>query len=86
MGVGVGLVVLGATGYTPNAVQTDTVRLALRVPLRPGALRHATCLAIIIALYYPISGDIHGRIRAAIHRRQAGYIVSDPLKPAETIG
>jgi steroid 5-alpha reductase family enzyme len=29
-------------------------------------------LAIAIAIYYPISGEIHGRIRAAIGRRQAG--------------
>jgi GPH family glycoside/pentoside/hexuronide:cation symporter len=85
VGVGVGLAVLGATGYTPNVAQTDTVRLALRVLY---ALVPSVCnlLAIAIALYYPISGDIHGRIRAAIDRRQAGHIVADPLKPAETIG
>ncbi len=85
IGVGVGLAVLGATGYTPNVPQTDTVRLALRVLY---ALVPSVCniVAIAIALYYPISGDIHVRIRLAIDRRQAGHIVADPLKPAETIG
>jgi GPH family glycoside/pentoside/hexuronide:cation symporter len=79
------LAVLGAVGYTPNAVQTDTVRLTLRVLY---ALVPSVCnlLAIAIAVYYPISGEIHGRIRAAIGRRQAGHVVADPLKPAETIG
>jgi GPH family glycoside/pentoside/hexuronide:cation symporter len=85
VGVGVGLAVLGAAGYTPNADQTDTVRLTLRILY---ALVPSVCnlLAIAIAIYYPISGEIHGRIRAAIGRRQAGHAVADPLKPAETIG
>ncbi len=85
VGVGVGLAVLGAVGYTPNAVQTDAVQLTLRVLY---ALVPSVCnlLAIAIAVYYPISGKIHGRIRAAISRRQAGHRVADPLKPAETIG
>jgi GPH family glycoside/pentoside/hexuronide:cation symporter len=85
VGVGVGLAALGAVGYTPNAQQTESVRLALRVLY---ALVPSVCnlLAIGIALYYPISGEMHGRIRSAIGRRQAGLVVSDPLKPAETIG
>lgn len=85
IGVGVSLAVLGAVGYTPNAAQTETVRLTLRVLY---ALVPSICnlLAIAIALYYPISGDIHGRIRAAISQRQAGQPFSDPLKPVQTIG
>ncbi|MFO7715004.1 MFS transporter [Desulfosarcina sp.] len=85
IGVGVGLAVLGAVGYTPNAIQTDMVRLTLRILY---ALIPSVCnlLAIAIAVYYPISGDMHSRIRAAIGRRQAGHAVADPLKPAETIG
>jgi GPH family glycoside/pentoside/hexuronide:cation symporter len=43
-------------------------------------------LAIAIALYYPISGEIHTRIRSAIRRRQQGHSVADPLQPARTIG
>ena len=84
VGVGVGLAVLGAVGYTPNVQQTETVRLTLRVLY---ALVPSLCnlLAIGIALYYPISGDMHGRIRAAIDRRLSGESVSDPLKPARTI-
>ena len=85
IGVGVGLAVLGATGYTPNVPQTDTVRLALRILY---ALVPSVCnlLAIGIALYYPISGEIHARIRSAIGQRQAGQVVLDPLKPSQTIG
>lgn len=85
VGVGVGLAALGAVGYTPNAQQTDNVLLALRVLY---ALVPSVCnlLAIAIALYYPISGAMHGRIRSAIRQRQAGHIVADPLKPAQTIG
>ena len=85
VGVGIGLAVLGAAGYTPNAAQTDTVRFTLRVLY---ALVPSVCnlLAIAIAVYYPISGEIHGRIRAAIDRKKAGHVVADPLKPAETIG
>jgi glycoside/pentoside/hexuronide:cation symporter, GPH family len=85
VGVGLGLAVLGAVGYTPNAVQTESVRLTLRILY---ALVPSVCnlLAIVIALYYPITNDIHGRIRAAIDRRQTGHVVTDPLKPAETNG
>ncbi|MGD9309623.1 MAG: MFS transporter [Desulfosarcina sp.] len=85
IGVGVGLAVLGGVGYTPNADQSESVRLTLRVLY---ALVPSICnlLAICIALYYPISGDVHGRIRAAINRRQSGQSVTDPLQPAHTIG
>ncbi|BBO72039.1 MFS transporter [Desulfosarcina alkanivorans] len=84
-GVGVGLAVLGAVGYTPNAQQSESVRLALRILY---ALVPSVCnlLAIVIALYYPISGDIHARIRSAIRRRESGLSVADPLKPARNTG
>jgi GPH family glycoside/pentoside/hexuronide:cation symporter len=85
IGVGVGLAALGSVGYAPNAQQTEAVQFTLRVLY---ALVPSLCnlLAIAIALYYPISGDIHGRIRSAIDRRQAGQPVADPLQPANTIG
>ncbi len=85
VGVGVGLAVLGAVGYTPNVQQPETVQFTLRVLY---ALVPSLCnlLAIAIALYYPISGEIHARIRSAIQRRQQGHSVADPLQPARTIG
>jgi GPH family glycoside/pentoside/hexuronide:cation symporter len=78
LGVGVGLAVLGAIGYTPNAPQSESVLIALRVLY---ALVPSICnlIAIAIALYYPISGDVHARIRLAIGRKQAGQLVADPL-------
>ena len=83
VGVGVGLAVLGAVGYTPNAQQNETVKLTLRLLY---ALVPSVCnlLAIGIALNYPISATIHGRIRSAIDRRRAGEMVPDPLKPIQT--
>ncbi len=78
IGVGVGLAVLGAVGYTPNAPQSESVLMALRV-LYAFVPSICNLLAIVIALYYPISGNVHGRIRDAIGRRQAGQPVADPL-------
>jgi len=78
IGVGVGLAVLGAVGYTPNAPQNESVLMALRILY---ALVPSVCnlLAIVIALYYPISGEVHARIRSAIGRQQGGQPVADPL-------
>lgn len=81
VGVGIGLAVLGAAGYTPNVEQTEGVRLALRILY---ALVPSICnlVAIAIIAFYPISGPVHGRIRRAIEQKQAGKWVDDPLKPA----
>jgi GPH family glycoside/pentoside/hexuronide:cation symporter len=78
IGVGVGLAVLGAVGYTPNAPQDESVVFALRVLY---ALVPSICnlLAIAVALAYPISGQVHARIRSAIERKQAGRDAADPL-------
>jgi GPH family glycoside/pentoside/hexuronide:cation symporter len=85
VGVGAGLAILGAVGYTPNIQQTETVQFTLRVLY---ALVPSLCnlFAIAIVLFYPISADIHSHIRSAIERRQAGSSVVDPLQPAKTIG
>ncbi len=85
VGVGLGLAVLGAVGYTPNIEQSEAVQMALRVlyALVPSL---CTLLAVAIARYYPISSQVHGRIRAAIGRRQAGHAVADPLKSGRIIG
>jgi len=82
IGVGVSLSVLGAVGYTPNAPQNESVLFTLRVLY---ALVPSICnlLAIAIALYYPISGEVHARIRSAIGRKQTGQAVADPLTAAD---
>jgi len=84
-GVGFGLALLGGSGYRPGVIQSDSVVLTLRVLY---ALVPCLCnaLAIVIALYYPISGDIHRRIRGAIEERAAGRAVEDPLVPGRVIG
>ena len=84
VGIGAGLSILGKAGYTPNAQQPAEVVTTLRVLY---ALVPSICnlAAIGIALAYPISSHIHGDIRKAIARRQAGLPAINPLKPAETI-
>ncbi|MBS3755304.1 MAG: MFS transporter [Desulfobacterales bacterium] len=84
-GVGFGLALLGGSGYRPGVVQSDSVVLTLRVLY---ALVPCLCnaLAIVIALYYPISGEIHRQIRGAIGERAAGRAVEDPLVPGRIIG
>ena len=80
VGVGIGLAVLGTTGYTPNVEQTETVRLALRVLY---ALVPSVCnlAAIAIVVFYPISSAVHSRIRWAIEQKRAGKQVDDLLTP-----
>jgi GPH family glycoside/pentoside/hexuronide:cation symporter len=80
LGVGVALFVLGRTGYVPNRPQPDTVRLALRILY---ALVPCLCnlAGFVIALRYPVSRQMHQRIREAIARRREGRDVSDPLRP-----
>ncbi len=84
-GVGAGLALLGVSGYRPGVVQSDSVVWTLRVLY---ALVPCLCngLAILIALNYPISGEIHRRIRGAIEARKAGRTVEDPLVPGRIIG
>jgi GPH family glycoside/pentoside/hexuronide:cation symporter len=80
VGIGVGLAVLGMSGYVPNTDQTDSVRLALRVLY---ALIPSLCnlAGLVIALAYPISDKIHHQIRTEIAKRQDGGRVVDPLRP-----
>jgi GPH family glycoside/pentoside/hexuronide:cation symporter len=83
VGIGVGLSVLGLAGYTPNAEQSESVVLALRVLY---ALVPSVCnlIAILIALAYPISGNLHREIRQAIVERQNGRPVVNPLEPSQS--
>ncbi len=85
LGVGAGLALLGAAGYQPNIVQSESVVMTLRVLY---ALVPCLCnaVAIGVALYYPISGELHRQIRAAIDERAAGHPVHDPLNPGRVIG
>jgi len=78
VGVGAGLALLGASGYVPNIRQTDSVVMTLRVLY---ALVPCLCntVGFIIALYFPLSGEIHREIREAIDRRSRGESFHDPL-------
>jgi glycoside/pentoside/hexuronide:cation symporter, GPH family len=84
-GVGVGLALLGVSGYVPNMKQPESVVFSLRMLY---ALVPCICnaVAIVIAFAYPISGFLHREIRDAISRRNAGEPVFDPLAPGRKIG
>ena len=84
LGVGVGLAALGMSGYTPNAEQTEQVQFTLRTLY---ALVPSICniLAFLIAMYYPISSNVHKDIRDAIALRKNGQAVLNPLNPAQTL-
>ena len=76
-GVGVGLSILGAAGYTPNVEQTEQVKTVLRTMY---ALVPSVCnfIAILIALAYPISSKVHQNIRKAIDDRNKGVVAKRP--------
>jgi len=80
VGVGAGLSILGAAGYTPNVEQSEQVKLVLRTLY---ALVPSVCnlIAILIALAYPISSKVHENIRKAIDDRNDGILVINPIKP-----
>jgi GPH family glycoside/pentoside/hexuronide:cation symporter len=83
-GVGVGLALLGVSGYVPNVKQSESVVFSLRILY---ALVPCVCnvIAIVIAFAYPISGSMHRKIRDAISRRNAGEPILDPLAPGRKI-
>ena len=78
-GVGVGLALLGASGYVPNIKQPETVVLTLKILY---ALVPCCCnlLAIFIAMKYPITHAIHKEIRHEIENRFSGKPIYDPLE------
>jgi len=80
VGVGVGLAAMGMAGYMPNAVQSASVEWTIRVfyALIPSLCNLA---AIAIALRYPLSGERHREVIAAIDRIRAGGAAADPLRP-----
>jgi len=83
VGIGAGLSILGAAGYTPNVEQSEQVTLVLRTLY---ALVPSVCnlIAILIALAYPINGKIHENIRKAIDDRGKGILVINPVKPVSS--
>ncbi len=65
LGVGIGLLLLGQAGYTPNVEQDESTVFMLRVLY---ALVPCLCniVSIIIISFYPITQKKHEQIRAAI--------------------
>ena len=80
VGVGVGLAAMGMAGYVPNAIQGPSVEWTIRIfyALIPSLCNVA---AIAIALRYPLSGERHREVIAAIDRIRAGGAAADPLRP-----
>ena len=79
LGIGAALAILGASGYEPNAEQTEQVRFTLRILY---ALIPCICniLAFVIALAYPINRMRHKAILTAVIERNAGNKIVDPLQ------
>ncbi|MEJ2155673.1 MAG: MFS transporter, partial [Desulfobacteraceae bacterium] len=84
VGVGTGLTVLGAVGYVPNVEQSENVQWVIRSFY---ALIPSICnlVAIVIALFYPLSGEVHRRIIDAIDALKSGQSVANPLNPSHVI-
>lgn len=84
VGVGAALAILGWSGYQPNVDQSGTVVFSLRA-LYAGVPSLCNLIGFIVVLAYPIDGETHRQIRAAIERRKRGEVVTDPLHPERTI-
>ena len=71
LGIGIGLLLLGSTGYSPNVEQNASTIFMLRILY---ALVPCLCnvLSIIIISFYPISEQEHARIRRKIDRAAHG--------------
>ncbi len=72
------LAVLGASGFVPNAVQSESVQWTIRIMLgaAPAAI---AVLTFLIALRYPLTQKAHEAIRAGIASHEQGATVPDPL-------
>jgi len=78
VGIGIGLAVLGMAGYTPNVEQTQRVQFVLRM-LYAFIPSLFNLLGLVVALAYPISDQVHGKIRLAIEKKRAGETSENPL-------
>jgi GPH family glycoside/pentoside/hexuronide:cation symporter len=79
VGIGAGLAILGMAGYSPNEAQPPRVLLTLRVlyALAPSVLNLA---GLAIALAYPISDEVHTRIKKAVSLKRSGLPYKNPLE------
>jgi GPH family glycoside/pentoside/hexuronide:cation symporter len=73
LGVGIGLSILGVSGYEPNIVQNESVTFTLRVLY---ALVPCICNAagFAIALFYPVTGEKFEEIREKIAETKRGDV------------
>lgn len=83
LGIGIGLTLLGMSGYVPNVTQTPEVQMMLRVLY---ALVPSLCnlLGFVIALWYPIDASAHRKIRQAVDSKQSGYPAANALASQKT--
>ena len=78
IGIGAGLAALGMAGYAPNAEQTQRVQFVLRM-LYAFIPSLFNLLGLVVALAYPITDQVHGKIRLAIEKKRAGETFENPL-------
>ena len=89
LGIGVGLALLGAQGYTPGAVQSPEVIQTLRMLY---ALVPCVCnlIGFGIAMAFPISQPVHQKILDGIEKQKQGILIPDRCAkwryPTETHG
>lgn len=84
VGVGAGLLALGAAGYSPNVEQSETVKWVIRTFY---ALIPSVCnvVAMAIVVFYPLSNAVHRKIILAIDDLKLGRVVENPLNPKMVI-
>ena len=77
-GAALPIAILAMIGYVPNADQTPEVLLGIRVlyALVPAAF---ATVAGVLALWYPLTQEVHEKIRAGIEAHGRGEDAVDPL-------
>jgi GPH family glycoside/pentoside/hexuronide:cation symporter len=77
-GASIPIAIMGAMGYVPNRVQTPTVELTIRVlyALVPACFN---LLALLVIMRYPVTEEVHRKIREGIAQHEAGANAVDPL-------
>lgn len=83
-GVGIGLTLLGSAGYAANQEQNEEALQMLRILY---ALVPCLCnlAGLLIALAYPITEEIHQKIRQGIALGREGKEVPDPLAASKAL-
>ena len=72
------LAVLGAAGFVPNVVQTESVQWTIRI-IFGAAPAVIAVVAFLIALRYPLTQEMHEAIRAGIAAHERGAEAPDPV-------